>query len=175
MKGNPVSTFPPYYQFHIGEVIQIWLAGLMRWGLGSSHIQGTTLYAGLLLTPEEGFELRPRICCPSSKTKNQRVFFYIYYYIKSYDDVIFFINHIKSNQEKKKGLNLFRNSTKIYIIKGVGRNNFCLNLNLTFREFNNLFQRWSFWESLKTIFSLNCMRFSGEKPKNHWNPVTPKV
>ena len=24
MKGNPISTFPPFYSFHIGEVIQIW-------------------------------------------------------------------------------------------------------------------------------------------------------
>ena len=36
MKSNPISTFPPYYPFHIGEVIQIWLARLMRWDLGCS-------------------------------------------------------------------------------------------------------------------------------------------
>ena len=30
IKSNPISTFPPYYPFHIGEVIQIWLARLMR-------------------------------------------------------------------------------------------------------------------------------------------------
>ena len=29
MKGNPISTFQPCYSFHIGEVIQIWLARLM--------------------------------------------------------------------------------------------------------------------------------------------------
>ena len=32
MKGNPISTLPPCYSFHIGEVIQIWLARLM-WSL----------------------------------------------------------------------------------------------------------------------------------------------
>ena len=32
MKGNPISTFPPCYSFHIFEVIQIWLARLM-WSL----------------------------------------------------------------------------------------------------------------------------------------------
>ena len=43
MKGNPVSTFPPYYPFHIGKVIQIWLARLIRWNLGSSHIALTAV------------------------------------------------------------------------------------------------------------------------------------
>ena len=38
MKGNPISIFPPCYSFHIGEVIQIWLARLM-WSLRNiSHI-----------------------------------------------------------------------------------------------------------------------------------------
>ena len=29
MKGNPISTFPPCFSFHIGEVILIGLARLM--------------------------------------------------------------------------------------------------------------------------------------------------
>ena len=30
IEGNPISTLPPCSSFHIGEVIQTWLAGLMR-------------------------------------------------------------------------------------------------------------------------------------------------
>ena len=44
MKGNPISTLTPCYSFHIGEVIQIWLARLM-WSLRNiSHtvIESTT-------------------------------------------------------------------------------------------------------------------------------------
>ena len=36
IKGNPIPTFPPCSSFHIGEVIQTWLARLMRRDLGSS-------------------------------------------------------------------------------------------------------------------------------------------
>ena len=42
MKGNSISTFPPCYSFHIGEVIQIWLARLMGWDLGSSRKHSLT-------------------------------------------------------------------------------------------------------------------------------------
>ena len=36
MKGNLISTFPPSSSLNIGEVIQTWLARLIRWDLGSS-------------------------------------------------------------------------------------------------------------------------------------------
>ena len=55
MKGNPISTFPPCYSFHIGEVIQTWLARLMRCDLGSSLRQctqslNTILYSNILIS-----------------------------------------------------------------------------------------------------------------------------
>ena len=49
MKSNPISTFPPCSSFHIGEVIQTWLARLMRWDLDSSHIQLYSSAGGALI------------------------------------------------------------------------------------------------------------------------------
>ena len=54
MKGNPISTFP-CYSFHIGEVIQIWLARLVGWDLGSSHIINRPCVAGAVLQSASSF------------------------------------------------------------------------------------------------------------------------
>ena len=44
MKGNPIFTFPPCFPFHIGEVIQIWLARLMG-SLGNISLTRIKVFA----------------------------------------------------------------------------------------------------------------------------------
>ena len=70
MKINPISTFPPCYSFHIGEVIQIWLARLM-WSLRNISHMVTNLSYRALLGQEGSIECR---CLPSVEDQGFHIF-----------------------------------------------------------------------------------------------------